>query len=70
MDEHLNARLDNIETRLGSIEEHIRTINEELGVLCGRVNNNTKAMLIKYVVFPLILITGGLAGVKIFLPLF
>ena len=57
-----------IDRRLGSVEESISVINRELGILCGKVGTNNRALLIKFVIFPLILIIGGLIGIDIFIP--
>ena len=74
MDNELLVWLKSFDQRVGNIEESIKTINHELGELGGRLdnvpkNNRIAVLLIKYVAFPLIVILGGLAGVRLFLPL-
>lgn len=56
-EERLNERLANIEHRLD-------TINFELGKLIGA--QKTTSLLIKFIILPLIIILGGLVGIKIF----
>ena len=79
-DSQLLARLGSIDERLGDVDKSIRFINHELGELSGKVeaknasNNNTKIspitiLIIKYVVLPLIIIIGGIVGVKEVFPL-
>ena len=65
--EQLLARLEGIEGRLGDIEASIITINHELGVLTGKAHPNGRiTLLVKYVILPLILIVGGLVGLRLF----
>ena len=49
--------------RLDAIEERLGVINFELGKLCG--TQKTSVNLIKFVILPLIIILGGLVGIKI-----
>ena len=65
MENQLLARLESIEDRLEGMEGSLLTINYELGVLGGKVKNSIVPMLIKYVIFPLIVITGAVVGVKL-----
>ncbi len=66
------AYLQSHDERLGRIEEGMNTTNHELGILTGKIceikSSRIVPLLIKYVVFPLILIMGGLVGVKLLLP--
>ena len=55
--------LEDIERRLEGIETSMKIINFELGKLLGA--QKTTATLIKYVILPLIIILGGLVGIKI-----
>ena len=60
------ARLDTIEERLNKIEQSLNVINHELGNLLGRAQSNGKiTLLIKYVIFPLIVVVGGVVGIKL-----
>jgi len=68
VDPQLLSRLDSIDDRIENIETSLKVINHELGLLSGKVKNNVISLVIKYVVFPLVVIVGGLAGVKFFLP--
>jgi ABC-type uncharacterized transport system involved in gliding motility auxiliary subunit len=58
--------MDDLERRIERIEEAINRINHELGKVLGSQRN--VEILVKYVVLPLIVIVGGLVGVKIVLP--
>ena len=53
----------NTTERLDAIDKRLEIINHELGRLCG--SQRTAVMLIKFVVLPLIIILGGLVGIKI-----
>lgn len=64
----ISAWMESLDTRVGNIEGSIQTINHELGILTGKVKNSIVPMLIRFVIFPLIVITGALVGVKLFLP--
>lgn len=66
--EQLSARLESIENRIGAIETSLKILNHEIGILSGSVKSSIVPMIIKYVVFPLILVIGGITGVNIFLP--
>jgi len=57
---------DDIEKRLGRIEESMNVINHELGKLIG--SQRSVEVMVKYVILPLIIILGGLVGIKIVLP--
>lgn len=67
------SRLESIDERMGSMEQSIKTINFELGLLTGKVgeikNSRVTPLLIKFVICPLIFIVGALVGIKLFLPL-
>jgi len=65
MNDQLLARLESIEDRIERIELSLQNINHEMGVVAGKVRNNIVPMLIKYVIFPLICITGALVGIKL-----
>ena len=66
--DQLLARLNDIEERLNKIEQSLNVINHELGNLLGRAQSNGKiALLIKYVIFPLIVVVGGVVGIKLFI---
>lgn len=55
---------DDIGKRLEGIETSLKIMNFELGKLIGA--QKTTTTLIKYVILPLIIILGGLIGIKIF----
>jgi len=52
-----------ISERLDKIEERLNKINSELGQVLG--SQKTTVILIKYVILPLIIILGGLVGIRI-----
>lgn len=56
--------MDNIEKRLEAMETSLKIMNFEIGKLLGA--QKTTATLIKFVILPLIIILGGLVGIKIF----
>ena len=56
--------LESIEARLEAIETSLKIMNFEVGKLLG--SQKTTATLIKFVILPLIIILGGLVGIKIF----
>ncbi len=55
--------LEDIERRLEDIETSLKVLNFEVGKLLGA--QKTTATLIKYVILPLVIILGGLVGIKI-----
>jgi hypothetical protein len=55
-----------LEERIANIERALNHINHELGKLVGQ--QRTTVLLVKYVVLPLLIILGGLVGIKIVLP--
>jgi tetrahydromethanopterin S-methyltransferase subunit G len=57
------ARLDDLVERVSKLENHMDKINCELGQLVGQ--SRTVELLLKYVVTPLLLIVGTLAGVTL-----
>jgi hypothetical protein len=57
---------DDVGERLRKIEESLLKINEELGELKGRIDS--EQILIKWVIFPLLLIVAGLVGIKLAMP--
>ena len=75
LENKLSGRIDNV-------EEHIVTINHELGDVAGKLKvmtngskphtngqpNPIAILLIKFVIFPLIVLAGGIMGVKLLLP--
>lgn len=65
MDTQLLARLNSIDNRLGEVEKSLPIINRELGSLISGMNMTV--ILVKYVILPLILIVGGLVGIKLFM---
>jgi len=52
-----------IDERLEVIENRLDALTLEVGKLCGA--NKSSTNLIKWVILPLILILGGLVGIKI-----
>lgn len=64
--------MESLDRRVGNIEQSMETVNREVGELCGKLKsaatNSIVPMLIKWVIFPLVTITGALVGVKLFLP--
>ena len=67
-DNKIIAWMESIDRRVTGIEKSISTMSHELGVLSGSVKPSMVPLLVKYVVFPLILVVGGVVGVKVFLP--
>lgn len=58
--------MPDIGERLEHIERRLDTMNMELGKIMGSMKTTT--LLIKYVILPLIFITGALVGIKLVLP--
>jgi len=58
--------MPDIEDRLDRIERSINDLHLKVGELVGA--QKTTNMIIKYIVFPLIIILGALVGVKIMMP--
>lgn len=67
-EKELIAWMESLDSRVGNIEKSVQTVNRELGVLIGTAKSSIVPMLVKFVIFPLIMITGALVGVKLFLP--
>ena len=59
------AALESLDRRIASIERAIGTINHELGWLKGNIRPSIIPTLVRYVIFPLIIIIGGLIGIKL-----
>jgi len=59
------AALESLDRRISSIEKSLIIINHELGSLKGNIRPSIVPTLIRYVVFPLIIIVGGLVGIKL-----
>jgi hypothetical protein len=57
---------DDVEERLERIENRLLAINEELGELKGKMDS--EQTLVKWVIFPLLLIMAGLVGIKLAMP--
>ncbi len=57
--------LQSLDKRVSAIEKSITTINYELGVLLGNVKTSIVPTLIRYVIFPLLIIMGGLVGIRL-----
>ena len=55
--------LEDVERKLEAIEASVKILNFEVGKLCGQSKGS--ANLIKFVILPLIIILGGLVGIKI-----
>lgn len=55
-----------VEERLAKIDERLDKINEELGYIRGKLES--EGTLIKWVIFPLLIIVAGLVGIKLVLP--
>ncbi len=58
--------MPDIETVLTEIRQELNDLHEKVGQLLG--GQHTMEMLIKFVILPLIVILGGLVGIKIALP--
>ena len=68
-DEQLLSYMRSLDRRIERIEASIVTLNHEVGQLAGKIKNNaTVSLIIKYVIFPLLLLIGGLIGIKLFFP--
>jgi hypothetical protein len=57
---------DDVRERLERIENRLLAINEELGELKGKMDS--EQTLVKWVIFPLLLIMAGLVGIKLAMP--
>lgn len=58
---------------MNKMDNHIAVLNDELGILAkqmGEIVGQQKGMdkILKYVVIPLIILVGALAGVELILP--
>lgn len=58
--------MDEVYRRLDQIDQRLDTLNGELAKLIG--SQQTVEMLLKWVVLPLIVILGGLVGIKVVMP--
>ena len=72
-DHDVYDELGKIYERLNALNDEITKINRRIGNLEGKVemilkSNQLTVTIVKYVVLPLIVILGGLVGVKILLP--
>lgn len=64
--EEINRRLDRIEQIMNRLNEELGSLREEIGVLKGKTE--AESNLIKWVIFPLLIILAGLIGIKLVLP--
>lgn len=55
-----------VEERLDRLEEHYAELSAAVNKLLGQTS--TVEMILKWVVLPLLIILGGLVGIKIALP--
>lgn len=53
--------------RMAAIEKSVKELLEAVGELRGSHNNKTVSLLIKFVVFPLIIILAGIYGITNFI---
>ena len=58
--------MSNTEKRLARIEEKLDEVSTRIANLEGQYSLSTT--LIKWIIFPLIMILGGITGVKVILP--
>jgi hypothetical protein len=58
--------MPDIEAELAIIRQELNDLHEKVGQLLG--GQHTMEMLIKFVILPLVVILGGLVGIKIILP--
>lgn len=58
--------LEEVLRRMDRIEARLDAINQELSYLKGKVD--AEATLIKWVIFPLLIIVAALVGVKLVMP--
>ena len=59
------AALESLDRRISSIEKSLGIINHELGWLKGNIRPSIVPTLIRYIIFPLIVVVGGLVGIKL-----
>jgi len=52
--------------RLEALAERITALGERVSELSGRINSSV--LLVKWVIFPLLIILAGLIGIKLTLP--
>jgi len=74
------SEIDNLKQQIDELRSEVKVINDELGniktqiaFINGQVQilvsqNNTIQMILKYVVTPLLVILGGLIGIKLTFP--
>lgn len=71
MDEETRTWFKSFDLRMTNMEESVKTINHELGEVSGQLKampkngkvNPTVNLIVKYIVFPLLVILGALYGV-------
>jgi len=73
MAEDLNGQLEDIKRELNDLRHSIMDLIERVAKLEGKVSeltarNEVLIIIIKYVVTPLLIIVGGLVGIKLVMP--
>lgn len=64
--DQLLARLDSLDSRMQNMENNQVQYIRELGVLSGKIKGSSMVpLIVKFVVFPLIVVLGGLAGINL-----
>jgi hypothetical protein len=58
--------MDEVLRRLERLENLVMNLNEEIGMLKGKMDTTTT--LVKWIIFPLLLIVAGLVGIKLAVP--
>jgi len=58
--------LESIERRIDKIENRLNNVEGKVAELCGKMS--TVHLLVKWIVFPLLVIVAGLVGIKIYVP--
>jgi len=60
------AILEIIEKRIDKIENRLNSVEDRVAELCGKMSS--VHLLVKWVIFPLLVILAGLVGIKIVVP--
>ena len=62
----IEHEVEEVKTRVGKLEDCVSGMKVDIGKLLGSADTVEK--LLKYVVLPLLVIVGGLVGIKLIVP--
>jgi prefoldin subunit 5 len=71
--DNLKQQIDELRSEIKVINDELAGVKEQIAFINGQVQilvnqNNTIQMILKYVVTPLLIILGGLIGIKLTFP--